>query len=484
MGELVEFLTQNEAGFRKYASPSKSWYHRTVNRFSRARLPALYSDFRGLRSINPDGYAANVSAWRAALASIARSGLAPSRATPPNLLVLDADEPLLRALESKQYGRPLALGAVIREAALAKDLVPLPDFLKARESIYYKSWTSLPWNAVSWGLRQLGLTGGNTDRLPGGRFVVLANAEAAARAFGDRTVDAASRFDRTWSLAHFKKTFAGVLVDGQRLSDTDLDVLLKFLSRDKELILYDGHTIKAKQPGEHEAAITPEDQAISQLKELIEYLSHQTTVLSKRIEELSNVAKEAVVKKNRVGALAALKSKKVAEASLERRYATLSQLEEVANKIEEASDQVQTVKAMATSADALKSLNAQVGGADRVEDVVDRLREQMSAVDEVNSILAESAPAVDEGEIDDELAALESEEKEKEKARQEKEAEATRLRLEAIEALKPSAQEPVEEASKENRRSPAALAGEVTEGVGRLSLEDRERPQAAIEQAT
>jgi len=472
---------------------------RVANRFSRARLPALYSDFRGLRSINPDGYAANVSAWRAALAGITRSGLAPSRTTPPNVLVLDADEALLRALESKQYGRPLALGVVVREAALAKDLVPLPDFLKAKESIYYTSWTSLPWNVVSWGLRQLGLTGGNTDKLPGGRFVVVANAEAAARAFGDKTADAASRFERTWSRAHFKKTFAAAVVAGQRLSDTDLDVLLKFLSRDKESILYDGHTIKVKVPGEEGAEITPEDQAISQLKELTEYLSHQTTVLSKRIEELSRVAKEAVGKKNRVAALAALKSKKLAEASLERRFATLTQLEEVASKIEEAADQVQIVKAMATSTDALSSLNAQVGSADRVEEVVDRLREQMGAVDEVNSILAESAPVLDEGEIDDELAALESEEKEKaDKARLEKEAadrgrkdaelekeaEAIRHRLEAIEALKTSAITKVtNEAVERNVKSPGVVAGEVLEQVGRISLEDKARPEAEAEPA-
>lgn len=470
----------------------------------RARLPALYSDFRGLRTINPDGYAANVSAWRQALASIVRSGLAPARASAPNLLILTADEQLLRALESKQYGRPLALGAVVREAALEKDLIPLKDFLMSRESIYYKSWTSLPWNVVSWGLRQLGLTGGGGDeRLPGGQFVVLANVEAASAAFLEKTADASSRFERTWSTAHFKKTFADSILTGQRLSNTDLDVLLKFMSRDKGLIVYDGQTIKIKAAGDESSpsTITAEDQAISQLKELTEYLSHQTAVLSRRVEELAAAAKDAVVRKNRVAALAALKSKKLAESSLERRFATLSQLEEVAAKIEQAADHVQLVRVMATSADALRSLNEQVGGADRVEDVVDHLREQMGAVDEVGSILAESgsAAAVDEAEVDDELAALESEEREKEErarlAREEaerakkeaeraakeaeahKEAEETKRRLEAVEAPPTTVDTKGAEEQKEERAE--AMASEVGDGIRRLSLV--EKPQATAE---
>ncbi len=467
-------------------SPPSSSLLCALTKAGRARLPALYSDFRRLRTLNPDGYAANVSAWRRALASIVRSGLAPSRTSTPNLLILSADDQLLRALESQQYGRPLALGAVVREAALEKDLIPLSDFLRSKESIYHSSWASLPWNVVSWGLRQLGLTGPVADdKLPGGQFVVLENVEAASRAFSEKTADASSRFERTWSTAHFKKTFAEFIPTTQRLSNADLDVLIKFMSRDKGLILYDGHTVKVKVPGEEATTITSEDQAISQLKELTEYLSHQTEILNRRIEELTKSAKDAVVKKNRVAALAALKSKKLAESSLQKRFATLSQLEEVAAKIEQASDNVQLVKVMATSTDALRSLGEQVGGVEKVEDVVDRLREQMSAVDEVSSILAESAPAVDEGEIDHELAALEAEEKKKEEeirlamaeedrkrkeAEMQQEAEEVRRRLDAIEAVKPPGGEPAK--GQVQQKTAEATEGEAMEGMRKLSLQD------------
>ncbi|ROW09797.1 hypothetical protein VMCG_02338 [Cytospora schulzeri] len=463
MSGALEWLVQNEQGFRK------------------ARIPALYSDFRGLRHTNPDGYHANVSAWRRGLASLVRAGLAPTgsgSSSTPNHVVLNADESLLRALESKQYGRPLALGAVIREAAQEKDLVPLQDFLKTKESIYYKSWGSITWSVASWGFRQLGLTGtftlGGDDRLPGGQYVVIANVEAASKALLEQTAGLSSRFETTFSKVQFQTEFKDSILKGQRLSDMDIEVLLKFMSRDQGLLLYNGKTVKIKSPGVQGAAITTEDETIASLKELTESLSHQTAVLDKKIDELTITAKDAVIRKNRVSALAALKSKKRAEASLQQRFETLHQLEEVAAKIEQASDNVQLVKVMGASSDVLKSLNAQVGGMERVEQVVDHLREQMGQADEVSSILAEQGPAVDEDEIDDELEALELEEKSKEevfeRARNDttrrKEAEETARKLAELDALRSITGERPE-------------AEELSPELSQMSL--KEEPQAQME---
>jgi charged multivesicular body protein 7 len=448
--------------------------------YPRARLPALYSDFQSQRTLNPDGYEANVSAWRRALALIAKSGLAPApKATSPSLLVLHCDQALLRALESKQYGQPLALAAVVREALSAKDLIPLPEFLAAKESIYRRPWSL--WNVAGWALRQAGVADLlRSDALPKGQFVVVANVEEAALTFGDKNVgQMQSRFERTFSKAHFYKTFADQIVDGKQLSDVDLDVLLRFLSRDKGAILYDGKTIKIKAPGTSETVLTEEDASIAQLKELLQYLHHQTGVLGKRVDELTAAAKEAVAKKNRIAALAALKSKKAAETTLAQRYQTTHQLEEVAARIEQASDNVQLVAVMEASEAALRGLNARTpGGAEGVEQVVDRLREQMEATDEVATILAESAApgVVDEAEIDDELAALEGEEKAKldeeerkrKEAEEEKAAEETRKRLEAG-----------PETESEKQQPQADSVDAVAEGISTMSLGQEKQPETA-----
>lgn len=465
-----------------------------------------------------------MSAWRSALARLVRAGLAPSpRGASPSLLVLHAGEPLLRALECKQYGRPLALAAVVADAVAARDLVPLADFLSARESIYRRSWSV--WNLAAWAMRQLGVEdwlrrGAADSRLPPGELVVVANVEEAGRAFADKAVAAggagplSTRFERTFSKAHFFRTFNDQLVDGRRLSETDMEVLLKFLSRDKGVVAYDGHTVKIKAPGEEDVergsgaatAITEEDASIAQLKELLASLTHQTALLGRRVEELAAAARQAVAKQNRAAALAALRSKRLAESTLERRFATVAQLEEVAAKIEQAADNVQLVRVLEASGDALRSLHARAGGAERVDEVVGRLREQMAAADEVASILAESAGSVvvDEAELDDELAALEGDERrraadeadEADRARRDaelaREAEETRRRLDAIgnvpAGLQPAAEARIKErerASEGKEEEEAAAASADADArlaeamMSRMTLEDAPGQRAA-----
>ncbi|EWZ96474.1 hypothetical protein FOCG_05770 [Fusarium oxysporum f. sp. radicis-lycopersici 26381] len=423
MGELADYLINND--------PS----------FSRSRLAARYSDFRSQRTLNPDGYQANISAWRQALSDLVAKGKISHRGSSPDHFVLKLDDSLLRSLEHKEFGQPLALGTVVREATAGRDFIPLQEFEKSQQSIYQRSWAGLPWSVMSWTLRQLGVVdpARGDDKLPTGQYVIVKNMEAAAKELGDLMAEKVSRFDRVFSRAQFQKAFSAALVKGQNLTDSDLDVLLKFLSRDKEVIEYDGKTIRIKGSGE-QSGITKEDAAIASLKELTESLKHQADLLNTRIDELSQTAKDAVTKKNRVAALAALKSKKIAETSLATRYATLNQLEEVSAKLEQAADNVQLVNVMEASSGALASLNAQVGGAERIDAVMDRLREQSSATDEVSAILAESTgEVIDETALDDELEAMEAQEREKEEEKtKSKEAEEQKARdeREAAEAQK------------------------------------------------
>ncbi|KAI0860380.1 Snf7-domain-containing protein [Xylaria cubensis] len=427
MSELLDYLSQNDQNFRK------------------ARLPSLYSDFRPQRTLNPDGFAANVSAWKRGLSNAALAGRAPSKSPSRNHFTLELDDALLRALESKQFGRPLALGTALQEALATGEMIPLPQFLKATQSIYHKSWGSIPWAVAGWALRQVGLTGGSGDSMPKGQVVVLQNLEMVAKVFADATADRTAPFERIFSRPHFRRTFETNLIQGQKLSDADFDVLVKFLSRDKEVLVADGNTIRIRDPSETNT-ISQEDSAIASLKELMEDLTRQTEVLSKRVDELNVAAMDAVRRKNRVSALAALKSKKMTENNLATRHATLNQLEEVATKIQQAADNVQLVRVMESSTGVLRSLNAQVGGADRVDAVLDDLREQMGEVDEVGNVIAEVGTTVDEGEVDDEFEALLAEEHKKEEeaervkkeAQDAKEAEETRRRLAELEKLGPT----------------------------------------------
>ncbi|KAI1113413.1 Snf7-domain-containing protein [Nemania sp. NC0429] len=470
MSELLDYLVQNDSSFRK------------------ARLPSLYSDFRSQRTLNPDGFVANVSAWKRGLSSAALAGHAPSRSSARNHLVLELDDALIRALESKQFGRPLALGTALQEALASGEMIPLPQFMRATQSIYYKSWGRIPWAVAGWAFKQIGLTGGPGDSMPKGQVVVVVpNLEVVAKAFADVTADRTAPFDRIFSRTHFRRTFEGVLLPGQRLSDNDFDVLIKFLCRDKEVLAVDGNTIRLRDPAET-ATILEEDSAIASLKELMEELTRQTEVLSRRVDELNLVALDAVHRKNRVSARAALKSKKLAENNLATRHATLSQLEEVAAKIQQAVDNVQLVRVMESSTGALRSLNAQVGGADRVDAVLDDLREQMGQVDEVGNVIAEvgtGAVVVDEAEVDDEFEALLAEERRKEEeaerikreAREAREAEETRRRLAELEKLGPS---PAAAPADNRPLTPVSAAAQELSGMHLVTADEAQREPERI----
>ncbi|KAL2761121.1 hypothetical protein ACRALDRAFT_1059212 [Sodiomyces alcalophilus JCM 7366] len=459
MGELVEYLIQNDPSFR------------------RARLPALYSDFRTQKSLNPDGYTANVTAWRSALARLAWNGqisdistaASPSSPSSSQRLVLDCDAKLPARLESRQFGRPLALGTVIRDSLDNGALFPLQDFLGRQESIYHTSggWSSVPWRAAVWAARQLGLgapSATREDTIPKGRFVVLANVEKAAasvaEAIAARRSD--SRFERTFTRRDFVRE---LLVDNHSvppLSGTDMDVLLRFLEREKGLVAGDERTVRIRGGADasEEPTITTEDEAVAELRALMADLRHQTALLGSRVDELTAEAKAAVAAgrgSSHATALALLRRKRVAEDALKRRGAALAQLEDVAGKLEQARDQAQMVRVMESSAGALATLNREVGGVARVEGAVEALREQVAETDEVARILEEDAAAsgaeaVDEAEVDAELRAMEL-------AEQEREAEEMQKRLdeagivpsETVAARKEEEKEEKEKEAQKNR---------------------------------
>lgn len=315
---------------------------------------------------------------------------------------------------------------------------------------------------MGWTLRQIGVTDPSRgdDKLPKGEFVLMENVEKASKAFDSKISEASSRFDRVFSKTQFYKMFSSGLLEDQKLSEADMEVLLRFLSREKATVEYDGKLVRVMGAGEPRG-ITEEDATIASLKELIEKLQHQTKILNDKIEQLEVEARKAVARKNKVSAMAALKSKKVAEASLSQRYASLSQVEEVALKIEQAADNVQLVKVMESSSSVLKNLNTQVGGVDKVDAVMDEVRDKMSDTEELSNILAESTgAAIDEDQLDDELAAMEKEAKEKQEA---KEAEETLGKLPDVPS---QALEPAKDPERERARTPTSETG-----IGSLSLQ-------------
>ncbi|KAL3253925.1 hypothetical protein ABHI18_009254 [Aspergillus niger] len=445
--------------------------------FRKNRLPSLYSDFPIHRKTNPEGYTTNITAWEHALTSAAKHGYiaphGPASKGKANHLILRADESLLRDLEIPECGRPVALGAVFDEATRNRTMVPLHLYRTNPASLRKPQWgidTSVlsPWAVMSWGMKQLkGVVIGSeeaTPRLQPQELVLVENLkEAADRVVKHATGNSPSKTDLVYSKESFVSEFAGVLDERSLLSDADMDVLLLYMSRDSGAIAYDGKTIKFRT-SDAPKDITEQDTAVASIKTLMATMTKQVENLENKITELNSTAKMALQNKNRVSALSAVRSKKLAEHNLKQRLDTLMQLEEVYSKIEQATDQVQFVKVMEASTGALRGLHTQIGGAERVEDVVQELRDEMSKVDEVGNIMNEAGPQIDETEIDDELQELENKEREE---MEEKEAEETRKKLAELDSLQQGAQEAARRAAAER-----AVESELEDRLSRMSVEE------------
>ena len=303
-----------------------------------------------------------------------------------------------------------------------------------------------------------------------------------------------SKVDLVYSRATFAHEFAHALNPTHSLTPVDLNILLIYLARDKQEISFDSKTIKFKSTNETiPSPITQQDATIANLRDLISSLSTQLPPLTVRIATLDANARAAVASKSTTAARSALRSKKLAEATLARRTDTLTQLEEVFSKIEAAADQVEIVRVMEASATVLRGLHKEVGGVEGVEGVVDALKEEMGRVDEVSGIINEVGQGlvIDEAEVDEEFEALEQVEREKkEKAEEEKrekkakeEAEKTRIRLAELEKLEKQEKEQREQREREEQREIGELekqAGEepaveeTSQPLSSMSLENSE----------
>ena len=161
-------------------------------------------------------------------------------------------------------------------------------------------------------------------------------------------------------------------------------------------------------------------------------MNNRIALIASRISKLSETARAAVENRNKISALAALRSKKLNETVLAKRTEALSQLEEIYGKIEQAADQVAILRVMEASASVLRSLNAEAGGIEKVEDLVEILRDEMSKVDEVSSAIDAGGHEItvsDNDDIDEELESLERQAKAEQ---EEKEAQLTAERLASI----------------------------------------------------
>lgn len=167
--------------------------------------------------------------------------------------------------------------------------------------------------------------------------------------------------------------------------------------------------MKLRQSKAEMPTITIEDRTIVSLKELIVKLSLQVSSITSRVTELLNEAQNAVKIQNRSSALRALRSRKLAEISLDQKIEALLQVELIYSKIEQAADQAVMIQTMKASTGVLRSLHAHIDGVQNVEDTIEEMQNELAKVDQTSNIINEAGQGLncfDEEALDEELETL------------------------------------------------------------------------------
>jgi len=149
--------------------------------------------------------------------------------------------------------------------------------------------------------------------------------------------------------------------------------------------------------------------AILGLRSQLEMLQKRERHLQSQIDEQDAIARKNV-SSNKNAARAALKRKKQHEHTLDQTLAQISTLEQQVYSIEAANINRETLAAMEKAGQAMKQIHGKLN-IDRVDQTMEELREQHALGEEIATAIttASLGEAIDESELDEELATLEQE---------------------------------------------------------------------------
>jgi len=157
-------------------------------------------------------------------------------------------------------------------------------------------------------------------------------------------------------------------------------------------------------------AITETANTVVNLRENIATQEKREKHLEKKIEQLTGEAKAKMAKKDKKGALFALKRKKLYEAEIDKIANIKMTLETQVMNLESAAQNAATMQAMKTGTSQMKKIRQETD-IDQVDDLMDEIKEEMEMADEISNALAQPVDPLmaDEDDLLAELEELEAE---------------------------------------------------------------------------
>ncbi|EAU88757.2 hypothetical protein CC1G_01130 [Coprinopsis cinerea okayama7 len=351
------------------------------NSTSTSRLQSLYSDLSRKKHSDPASFQADVVWWKKALETIVSTGLQDGDESTSNSskrLILQANASLMDLVKVPKVGKPLALGSVLAELHASNTFIPITDFINMKASLYATS--SLPVRIASyvigrplwWALETAGIVGDEgilgssmRERNRGtawyGEYVLVPLVEKAGNAIIQMQEEAgAGPADALYSWSGFSKTFASAIEGGSQdqLHKDDVKVLLKFLERDRGVLVYDKNVIKFVDPSgpSEERTITAVDRGVLELKNAVESVRTQIDALQRKMDRCTRDASAALRQDRKAIALNHIRLRKQLQELLTKRLSSLSTLESTLLTVEASMGDIEIMNSYEASTATLKSI--------------------------------------------------------------------------------------------------------------------------------
>ena len=362
--------------------------------YSSNRIFALYKDFSDAKHLNPEGYDANITAWNSILIDLLKKDGFPDGKLSLSKLTPD----LSKRLTLPIIGKPLYINQTVDELIERRHFIPLSLFMGYNLNIetYIKGddvldylrpsvWRQRAWD-MSYFVRSA-LVGTNDERYISWDYLYE---------FTDEFVSILHKLHTNVIYSNTVWSFDHVLVfihenATPNFTRMDLNILLKHLSRDRNqcsvLDTEEGTFIKFANTN-----VTEEDKGIAMLKWNIYQMSNRANTMETEINNNNEFLKQLsfeLIKKHesvRHKAKLLLTTRKRLENAYKSTLTTLDQLNEVLLKMDDATTNVDIVKAFDKSSRVLKVLNDKVS-LDDVDEMYSDLHENIGKTDEITDAL-------------------------------------------------------------------------------------------------
>lgn len=363
-----------------------------------SRLHSLYKDFRPLKELNPDGYAANISTWKEYLKDH----------TLTRGCQFSLGTQLLQELSKDIYGFPKSLDVVIDALVQEGYLIYSDDFYAQR--MYSKEYPRLmQW--IGFGKNRFfkSRQSENGYYLKELKLIVRPNVESKFKditaRINDRIIKEATGItDLILPLTEFctKVGLHEIIED-----ESDKEVLLFYLSRYTGTLFNESDFVKIVDPTRGNNAISENDRRIADLKMAISSVSKQVGKMrNERIDHsklLTQSIREGASKDTQ---RRFLQARKIAEKYLNRLLDYQSNLLEIKSQIEMAITNEILVTTLSDSNETLKSIAKYSLSVDQVEDLLDDVKDHRERNEEIRRLLSGTDETIDEETLDAELESL------------------------------------------------------------------------------